>query len=209
MNCCCDRLCGDLWGDCIVQVLHCCKPAGMCVWCRRPTRRQTISSVVSLPKSKVLPSPTHLTWTPDYGMWLTMLSLLRYLNTHTNLISPLCPDLLSVVWAIWPGNGAKLIHCVFYYCMTSSLSLPSDMRAALLTTRVTIPSLWWRIWLSLQNKLSHVVLRWGLDVTWCPIILRQFKYECSLSIHNISLEFRLSFNVYLSGFQIVSIFIPH
>lgn len=64
-----------------VKVRNLCEPAvGMCVWCRRPTRRQILSSVPSALKWKVSLSPTPLTWSLVSGMWLIMFSPLRCIS---------------------------------------------------------------------------------------------------------------------------------
>lgn len=57
----------------------------MCVWCRRPTRIQILSSAPSPRKWKVSLSPTHLTRSLVFGMWLITLSLLRYSNVHFSI----------------------------------------------------------------------------------------------------------------------------
>lgn len=88
----------------------------MCVWCRRPTRRPTPSSVPSPPKWKVLPSPTRLMPTLDFGTWLITLSHLRFQiyvsslpQTRTNPMSTLH---LIYIFGLWHGNCAQLMYTV-------------------------------------------------------------------------------------------------
>lgn len=144
------EICG-LWNDvfaCTVKLRRFCEPAvGMCVWCRRPTRIQILSSAPSPRKWKVSLSPTHLTRSLVFGMWLITLSLLRYWNMHFSI---------SVILYV---RGEEQ-HNRFWL-----FSFPGNVFPALLSDRAIIHSLCWRIWLWPQNKCSHVVPRWVTAVT--------------------------------------------